>query len=149
MKKHRTGKMPFPPALKLLLRGYIIIVFILLMAHFNIITHTSLLIFLITIVSISMVFGIGCMLVMSGRPVRASNFDIPNTVLFFVKGMLVLYFISLLAEFAILPARITSALMIGIAGILVFAGVASYLFEVLDRSRPVPHRKTRQRPRTR
>jgi hypothetical protein len=139
--------MPFPPALKLLLRGYMIIAFIFLMAHFEIITHVSFLIFLITVVSISMVFGIGYMLVMTGRPVRASKFDLPNTVLFFVKGILVLYFVSLLAEFGILPARITSIIMIGVAGIMVLIGVASYVFEVLDRSRPLPVR--RQRPRTR
>jgi hypothetical protein len=87
------------------------------------------------------------MLVMTGRPVRASKFDLPNTVLFFVKGILVLYFVSLLAEFGILPARITSIIMIGVAGIMVLIGVASYVFEVLDRSRPLPVR--RQRPRTR
>ncbi len=149
MQKRTERKLAFPPAFKLLLRGYMVIAFIFLMARFEIITHIPFLIFLITIVSVSMVFGIGCMLVMTGKPVRASKFDIPGTVLFFVKGILVLYFVSLLAEFGLLPERITSLLMLGLAAIMVLAGVASYIFEVLDRSRPVPARIVRQKPRIR
>ncbi len=141
--------MPYPSALKLLLRGYTIIGFIFLMAHFGIITYMPLVIFLITIVSISMVFGIGYMLVLSGKPVRSSNFDVPNTVLFFVKGMFVLYFESLLAEFGMLPDDIISMVMFGTAGILVLAGVASYIYEVMDRSRPVAMRKRRLFVKTR
>ena len=149
MQKNKKRRMPFPPALKLFLRGYMIIAFILIMAHYEVISHVPSLIFLVTVVSISMVFGVGYMLVMTGRPVRASNFNVPGTALFFVKGIMVLYFVSLLAEHGILPERITSLLMLGIAGILVLAGVASYLYEVLDRTRPIPSRKTGAKTRTR
>ncbi|MBA3046460.1 MAG: hypothetical protein KKH41_02815 [Candidatus Thermoplasmatota archaeon] len=141
MNKTRTRKRAFPPVFKLLIRGYAIIAFILAMAYFNAITYIPLLIFLISTVSISMVFGMGYLLVMRTRPVRTSRFTIPNTVLFFVKGMMVLYFISMLAEFRILPDRITSYLILGLAGIMVLVGVGSYVLEVFERSRPIPKRK--------
>jgi len=147
MRNRKTKMLPFPPALKLLLRGYLIMGFILLMAHYRIIPHVPFLIFLITVVSISMVFGVGYLLVTAGKPVRTSSFDVPNTTLFFVKGIMVLYFISLLGEFGILPRVMTALFMLGVAGILVLAGVASYVYEVLDRARPV--RAVKCGPRTR
>jgi hypothetical protein len=149
MEKKQTKKMSFPPVLKLLFRGYIIMAFILGMEWVGIITDIGLIIFLVSIVSISMVFGVGYLLVMKTRPVRTTGFDIPNTVLFFVKGLMVLFFVSLLAEFDILPDRITSILMLIIAGILVLAGVLSYLYEVLERSRPLSKRRPVSRPKTR
>lgn len=147
MKKPKTKKIFLPPVIKLLLRGYIIMAFILAIEYFKIITDIGLIIFLVTIISISMVFGVGYLLVMKSRPVRSVGFDIPNTVLFFVKGIMVLYFVSMLAQFTILPERITSLLMLVIAGILVLVGVASYIYEVLERSRPLP--KAKIRPKTR
>lgn len=149
MENKQTKKLPFPPVLKLLFRGYIIMAFILAMEWFGIITDIALIIFLVSIVSISMVFGVGYLLVMKTRPIRTTGFDIPNTVLFFVKGIMVLFFISMLAEFGILPDRITSVLMLIIAGILVLAGVLSYLYEVLERSRPLSKRRPVSRPKTR
>jgi hypothetical protein len=149
MQKKQTKKMPFPPVLKLLLRGYIIMGFILAMEWLGIISDISLIIFLVSVVSISMVFGVGYLLVMKTRPIRTTGFDIPNTVLFFVKGIMVLFFVSMLAQFGILPDRITSILMLIIAGILVLAGVLSYLYEVLERSRPLSKRRPASRPKTR
>jgi hypothetical protein len=149
MEKRQMKKIPFPPVLKLLFRGYLIMGFILAMEWLGIITDIGLIIFLVTVVSISMVFGVGYLLVMKTRPVRTTGFDIPNTVLFFVKGIMVLFFVSMLAEFDILPDRITSLLMLIIAGILVLAGVLSYLYEVLERSRPLPKRRPISRPKTR
>ena len=137
----KNKKMKFPPVLKLLVRGYIIIAFLLAVEMLGIFTNIGILVFLITITSISMVFGIGYLLVMRSRPVRATSFDIPNTVLFFVKGMLVIYFISLLAEFNILPIQITTILIFVMACILMLIGVLSYIYEVLQRSRPLPKRK--------
>jgi hypothetical protein len=40
-------------------------------------------------------------------------------------------------------------LMLIIAGILVLAGVLSYLYEVLERSRPLSKRRPASRPKTR
>ena len=140
MKPPKIKKFPFPPVVKLLVRGYLIISFILAMEYFGIINDVALIIFLVTMVSISMIFGVGYLLVVKTGPVRHCSFDIPNLVLFFV---------SLLAEFAILPVGIVSLAMLMIAGILVSAGVVSYIFEVFERSRPIPKRKPQSRPRIR
>jgi hypothetical protein len=149
----KNKKMRFPPVVKLLVRGYIIIGFLLILESTGIFTNIGVIIFLVTITSISMVFGIGYLLVMRSRPVRASNMDIPNTVLLFVKGILMIYFVSLLTQFNILPARITSVLIFIMAGSLMIIGVLSYIFEVMQRSRPLPKRfrfkATRSRPRVR
>ncbi len=137
----RPKKMKFPPVLKLLVRGYIIIGFLLAIEMLGIFRNIGILVFLITITSISMVFGIGYLLVMRNRPVRATSFDIPNTVLFFVKGMMVIYFVSLLTQFDMLPAQITSILIFIMASTLMLVGVLSYIYEVLQRSRPLPKRR--------
>lgn len=141
MKSKKPRKIMFPPVLKLLVRGYIIIGFLLAVEMLGIYTNIGVLVFLITVTSISMVFGIGYLLVMRSRPVRATNLDIPNTVLFFVKGIISIYFVTLLAEFGILPSRITSALIFIIVGVLMLAGVIGYIYEVFERSRPLPKRK--------
>ena len=145
MRHKKPKKMKFPPVLKLLVRGYIVIGFLLMLEYFQIFTNVGIIIFLVTITSISMVFGIGYLLVMRGRPVRAISFDIPNTVLFFVKGILVIYFVSLLTEFHILPVQITSIIIFVMAGILMLVGVLSYVYEVLQRSRPLPKRRVAQK----
>lgn len=149
MKKKQMKKMPFPPVLKMLLRGYLIMSFILAMEWVGIITDIGMIIFLVSVVSITMVFGVGYLLVMRTRPIRSTNFDIPNTVLFFVKGIMVLFFVSMLAQFDILPDRITSILLLIIAGILALAGMLSYLYEVMERSRPLPKRRPVSRPKIR
>lgn len=141
MKPKKTQKIRFPPVLKLLVRGYIIIGFFLVLESLGIFTNIGVIIFLVTVTSIAMVFGVGFLLVMKSRPVRASNMDIPNTVLLFVKGILLIYFVSLLAEFNILPARITSVLIFIMASLLMLAGLLSYVYEVLQRSRPLPKRR--------
>ena len=139
--RHENKKMKFPPVVKLLVRGYIIIGFILMLEYFDIITNIGVIIFCITVISISMVFGIGYMLAMHSGPVRASKIDIPNTVLFFVKGSMIVYFVSLLAQFGLLPARIVSAIILILAGLMMFVGVLSYVYEVLQRARPMPKRR--------
>jgi hypothetical protein len=141
MSKVETKKFPFPPVFKLLVRGYIIIMFVLLLEFFGIINEVSFIIFIVTIVSISMMFGVGYLLVTYSKPVRASSLDIPNTVLLFVKGGLVMYFISLVSYFRILPIEITSLLITFTALVLTLIGVLSYLWEVIQRSRPFPARK--------
>ncbi len=139
--RQENKKIKFPPVLKLLVRGYIIIGFILALEFFGIVSNIGVIIFCITVISISMVFGIGYLLAMVSGPVRANDFDIPNTVLFFVKGIMIIYFVSLLGQFNILPTRITSMLILIIAGILMLVGVLSYVYEVLQRSRPLPKRR--------
>jgi len=134
-----------PPVVKLLVRGYMVMSFIIAMEYFRIIGNVSFIILLVTVISISMVFGIGYLLVKSG-PVRHCSHDIPGTALFFVKGILVLYFVSLLAEFGLLPAPITSLIMMAIATVLVLAGFFSYLWEVFERSRPLPKPQPAKRP---
>ena len=137
----KNSKIKFPPVLKLLVRGYIIIGFILALEMFGVITNIGVIIFCITVISISMVFGIGYMLAMQSGPVRANSFNIPNTVLFFVKGSMIIYFVSLIAQFDILPVRITSILIFIIASVLVLIGVLSYVYEVLQRARPIPKKR--------
>jgi hypothetical protein len=138
MKPKPQRKFYLPPVVKLLVRGYLIISFILALEHFGIIASVSFTIFLVTIISVSMVFGVGYLLVMSSRPVRSCAYTIPNTTLFFVKGIMVLYFVSLLAQFGFLPGSITAIIMTLIALIMTLAGMFSYLWEVFERSRPLP-----------
>jgi len=145
---HRK-KMPFPPVLKVLVRGYIIIFFILLLEFLGIISNIGVIIFMVTVTSLSMLFGVGYLLVTYSKPVRSSSYTVPNTVLMFVKGGLVIYFISLLGNFGILPLKITSLLITGTAVILMLIGVLSYLYEVIQRSRPIPVRKPLYRSRQR
>ncbi len=115
--------------------------FILLLEFLGIIDNVSLIIFTVTVISLSMLFGVGYLLVTYSRPVRMSRFDIPNTVLFFVKGGLVLYFVSLLGHFRLLPLNITSFLITAIAIVLMIIGVVSYLHEVIQRSTPVNRKR--------
>ena len=133
----------FPTVFKVLVRGYLVIAFIILVSLTGLIKDLSIIIFAVTIVSISMLFGIGFLLMSPLRPVRKSNCDIPNTVLVFVKGALVLYFISLLGNFGTLPKEITALLMTGVAFVLVMFGVVSYVFEVFERAAPVKPRSDR------
>ncbi len=149
VRREKVSKIKFPPVLKLLVRGYIIIGFLLTLEYFQIFTNIGIIIFLVTITSISMVFGVGYLLIIKSRPVRATKFDIPNTVLFFVKGILVIYFVSLLAEFDILPIQITSIIIFAMAGILMLVGVLSYVYEVMQRSRPLPKRRSARRKASR
>jgi hypothetical protein len=144
--KRQRKRMPFPPVLKLLVRGYLIIGFILALESFGIVDNVSLIIFTVTIVSISMVFGVGYLLLIHSRPVRQGNIDIPNTVLLFVKGGLVMYFVSLLGHFSILPLPITSLIITGTSLVLVLICVVSYLYEVVERSRPLPKREVVPNP---
>jgi hypothetical protein len=57
--------------------------------------------------------------------------------LIFVKGALVLYFVSLVGSFGFLPLEITGLLMTVVTSMLVIFGVVSYLFEVFERATPV------------
>ena len=149
VRREKVSKIKFPPVLKLLVRGYIIIGFLLTLEYFQIFTNIGIIIFLVTITSISMVFGVGYLLIIKSRPVRATKFDIPNTVLFFVKGILVIYFVSLLAEFDILPIQITSIIIFAMAGILMLVVVLSYVYEVMQRSRTLPKRRSARRKASR
>ena len=149
VRSEKNKRIKFPPVLKLLVRGYIIIGFLLMLEYFQIFTNVGIIIFLVTITSISMVFGVGYLLVARSRPVRATKFDIPNTVLFFVKGIMVIYFVSLLAEFGILPTQITSIIIFAMTGILMLIGVLSYVYEVLQRSRPLPKSRVARRKASR
>ncbi len=144
-KKHIT----FPPVVKLLVRGYLIMGFILGLEKFGFFNNTSVIIFCITVISISMVFGVGYMLAMKSGPVRAGSFDVPSTALFFVKGSMILYFVTLIGEFGILPQAIVSTVILLVASVLILIGVLSYVYEVVNRTRPVPKRKCRDRPTAR
>jgi hypothetical protein len=125
-----------PPVVKMLVRGYIIIIFILLLEHFGIMKNISAIIFAITIVSISMMFGISYLLMMHSRPVRKSVADIPTTIMLFAMGSMVIYFIALASEFGFVSVITASILLTSTALVLVIIGVASYVYEVLQRSRP-------------
>jgi chromate transport protein ChrA len=129
-----------PPVVKMLVRGYLIIIFILLVEHFGIIKNLGAIIFSVTIVSISMMFGISYLLMMHSRPVRKSVADIPTTILFFVIGSMMMYFVALASEFEFISKITASVLLTSTALVLVIIGVASYVYEVLQRSRPPPAR---------
>ena len=127
--------------LKVLVRGYIIMGFVLVLEFFKIFTNIGVIIFLMFVLSISMMFGVGYLLAIHSGPVRRNSYDIPNTILFFVKGSMILYFVSLIGQFGLLPIQITSLLILMIAGLLVLVGTLSYVLEVIQRATPVPKRK--------
>jgi hypothetical protein len=62
-------RLKFPPVVKVLVRGYIVMALIFLLEHFGMINDVSIVIFLITIVSISMIFGVGYLLITFSKPV--------------------------------------------------------------------------------
>ncbi len=136
----RILKFKFPPVLKVLVRGYLIVIMLVALWYFGLILNLGLIIFAITAVSISMIFGVSYLLINLNRPVRRGNCDIPNTVLIFVKGALVIYFISLLGTFDMLPMEITGLLMTGVAFILALFGTLSYILEVFERVTPTTKR---------
>lgn len=138
-------KFKFPPVLKVLVRGYLIVIMLVALWHFDLIQNIGLIIFAITTVSISMIFGVGYLLINLSRPVRRGNCDIPNTVLIFVKGALVIYFISLLGTFDMLPMEITGLLMTGVAFALALFGTLSYILEVFERVTPATRKVIRHR----
>ncbi len=134
-------KLKIPPVLKVLVRGYMVIIMLVCLWHFRLLDNLGLIIFGITTVSISMLFGVGYLLINMSRPVRSSNCDIPNTVLIFVKGALVIYFISLLGTFGIVPMEITGLLMTGVAFALALFGMLSYILEIFERVTPIKRPK--------
>lgn len=135
----------FPPVFKVLLRGNLVMAFILLIYMTGLIGGAGAAIFAVTVVSISMMFGVGYLLMNPGKPVRKANCDIPNTVLVYVKGALILYFVSLLGNFQLLPLEITGLLMTGVAFVLVIFGMASFVLEVFERATPVAPKTERQK----
>jgi len=141
-------KFKFPPVLKVLVRGYLIVIMLVALWHFDLIQDLGVIIFAITTVSISMIFGVGYLLINLNRPVRRGNCDIPNTVLIFVKGALVIYFISLLGTFDMLPMEITGLLMTGVAFALALFGTLSYILEVFERVTPASRKVIRHTVRT-
>ncbi len=143
----RILKLKFPPVLKVLVRGYLIIMMLVALWYFDLIQNLGLIIFSITTVSISMIFGVGYLLINLTRPVRRGNCDIPNTALIFVKGAMVIYFISLLGTFDLLPLEITGLLMTGVAFALALFGTLSYILEVFERVTPVKKTIRRQASR--
>ena len=135
----------FPPVFKVLLRGYLVMAFIILIFMTGLLGSVSTVIFAVTIVSISMMFGIGYLLINPDKPVRKANCDIPNTVLVYVKGALILYFISLLGNFQVLSLEIIELLMTGVAFVLVIFGMVSYVLEVFERATPVTPQTEREK----
>ena len=139
----------FPPVLKVLVRGYIIMGFVLALEILNIFANVGVIIFLMFVLSITMMFGVGYLLAFHSGPVRKNSYNIPNTVLFFVKGSMILYFVTLIGQFGLLPIPVTSLLILMIAGLMVLIGTLSYVLEVIQRATPVPKRKRAIRPRAR
>ena len=139
--RRNRRKIPIPPALKLLVRGYMIIVFIFLLDFFGVLNHLGVIIFSITIMSISMMFGVSYLLMMSSRPVRKNPADIPVTLLFFAAGSLAMYFVSLAAEFGVIMEEFAAIALAAMAMVMVTVGVASYIFEVMHRSRPLANHR--------
>lgn len=145
MKPKPRRRFPVPPVFKLLFRGYLIMGFMLAMHHIGAVTSAAFIGFLVMVVSISMVFGVGCLLLMESRPIRASSVSIPETALFFAKGALIMFFVSLLDDFGLVPVHVTSAVILLIAGAMAVAGAASYIYEVMERARPAPRTALRTR----
>ena len=130
-------RLKIPAVFRVVLRGYLVIAMLFFLWHFRLIDNLGLVIFSITVVSISMLFGVGYLLLNSSSPVRSGNVDIPNTVLIFVKGALVMYFISLLGTFSIVSLEITGLLMTLVAFGLALFGTVSYVLEIFARTTPV------------
>ncbi|MEW5936853.1 MAG: hypothetical protein AB1665_03420 [Candidatus Thermoplasmatota archaeon] len=136
-----------PPVFGLVLRGYIVIAALILMHHLRLLDPAALTIFLVTAVSIAMLFGVGYLLVAARRPIKKGGMDIPGVLIVYVCGSLVMYFVSLLADHGFLPLPLAALLLTGIALALALFGVGTYLLDVLAKSFPAPSRAAVRRPR--
>lgn len=126
-----------PPVFGLVLKGYVVIAALMLMHGLHLLDSASLIIFLVTCVSIAMLFGVGYLLVAARRPIKKGGMDIPGVLIVYVCGSLVMYFVSLLANHCYIPLPLAAILLTGIALALALFGVTAYVFDVLAKSFPV------------
>jgi hypothetical protein len=106
----------------------------------------SLAIFLVSMTSIAMMFGIGHLLVAAKRPLKKAPLDMPSMIILYVGGALVMYFVSLLADAGIIREPSALALLAGCSVALSLAGVGGYLIEIASNVRCTLSKPPRRRP---
>ena len=119
-----------PPVVGLLAKGYAVVASVMALHIAGFLPDRSLAIFLVSMTSIAMVFGIGHLLVAAKRPLRRATLDIPSMIILYAGGGFVMYFVSLLAERGILGETSAFILLAACSLALSFAGVGGYIAEI-------------------
>ena len=133
-----------PPVLGLLVRGYAVVASIIALHAAGCLPSVPLAIFLVSVTSISMMFGIGHLLVGAKRPLRKTPLDIPAMAVVYASGGLVMYFITLLAEEGLIADPFV--LLTACAFALVIIGVVGYVLEISSNVWCSLSRPPRRRP---
>lgn len=135
-----------PPVFGLLARGYIIVASIIALHAAGCLPSRPLAIFLVSMTSIAMVFGIGHLLVAAKRPLRKTPLDMPAMIILYAGGGFVIYFVSLLAERGLLRESSAFVLLAGCSLALAFAGVGGYVLEISSNVQCTLTKPPRRRP---
>ncbi|MFH0815212.1 MAG: hypothetical protein V1934_00105 [Methanobacteriota archaeon] len=135
-----------PPVVGLLVRGYAVVASIVALQVFGFLPDRSLAIFLVSMTSIAMVFGIGHLLVAAKRPLKKASLDMPSMIILYAGGGFVMYFVSLLAERGILRETPAFILLAACSLALSFAGIGGYISEIASNVKCTLERPPKRRP---
>ena len=135
-----------PPVVGLVARGYAVIASIIALHLAGFLPDIGLAIFLVSMTSIAMVFGIGHLLVAAKRPIKKAALDVPTMIILYAGGSFVMYFVSLLAERGILRETSAFILLAACSLALAFAGVGGYMVEIASNVKCSLERPPRRRP---
>jgi hypothetical protein len=127
MQARRKG---IPPVFGLLARGYAVIASIFLLYELGFFPGRGLAIFLISMTSIAMIFGIGHLLVAARRPIRKAPMDVPSTIILYAGGAVVMYFVTLLVDQGYLEGRAAGVILAGCSLALAFVATGGFLAEI-------------------
>jgi len=119
-----------PPVFGILLRGYAVVGATFILFEVGFLPNRGLAIFLISMTSIAMLFGIGHLFVAGRRPIKKASMDVPSMLMLYVGGTFVMYFITLLTDQGILNGQAAFVLLAACSLGLVFAAVGSFLVEI-------------------
>ncbi len=117
-----------PPVFGLLVRGYMVLASIVALHAAGCLPSRPLAIFLVSVTSISMMFGIGHLLVAAKRPLKKTPLDVPAMTVIYAGGGLAMYSISLLAERGLIHDSFI--LLTACAFAIAIVGVVGYLLEI-------------------
>ena len=135
-----------PPVVGLVARGYAVVASIMALHVAGFLQDRSLAIFLVSMTSIAMVFGIGHLLVAAKRPLKKATLDMPSMIILYAGGGFVMYFVSLLAERGILRETSAFILLAACSLALAFAGVGGYVAEIASNVKCSLEKPPRRRP---
>jgi hypothetical protein len=135
-----------PPVFGLLGRGYAIMVSVVCLHVVGYLQSRPAAIFLVSMTSIAMMFGVGHLLVAAKRPLKKAPMDIPSIVMIYAGGGLVMYFVSLMAERGIILDSTAFLLLASCSVAVSIVGIGSYLVEIASNVRCSLSKAPRRKP---